>query len=230
MVCVRERNCLSDQQLARYIEGGISKAECGDFEAHLSACDFCLKIVAETKKSLQGAKEDIVPEGLTEKLIQLVAASFKKDQIPGLWAKVKEGLWQLTEEIGIVFDAAENVFSLFLPGSLVETSFTPVPARGDDKTILRSFEIPLPRDKIRLSVTLYMVANNEAEVSIQAAAGTKIQENLIVSLCEENGRILKSETLIPNSIVCFSPHSLNYFISVEYKTEVFRIPLHQKEA
>lgn len=230
MVLIREINCLSDQQLARYLEGNVSSTEREDFEMHLSKCDFCLKVITETQKSLEGAKEDIVPEGLIERILSIVTVSLQKNLIPGLWTKVKEGIWQLTEEIKIVFDAAENVFSLLLPGSLVETSLTPVPIRRDEKTILRSFEIPLPQDKIRLSVTLYMVANNEIEVSIQATAGAEIPENLIVSLCEENGRILKSETLKPNSTVCFSPHSLNYFISVEYKAEVFRILLHQKEA
>jgi hypothetical protein len=228
MVLIRKVNCLSDQQLAQYIEGKVSPAEREEFEAHLSVCDSCLKVIVEAKKSLQGAAEDIVPEGLIEKLIALSTSSLKKSQISKLWVKVKEGSWQLGKEIEIAFDAVESAFSLLLPPGLAEVSLAPMPVRGDEKTILRSFEIPLPQDKIRLGVTLYMVANNEMELSIQAA-GTEMPDSLIVSLCEESGRILKSETLKPNSTVCFSLNCLHYFISVEYKAKAFRIPLHPKK-
>jgi len=228
MILTRENSCLNDQQLARYLEGKISAAEREDFEKHLSACNFCLKVVAESKKSLLQAPQEAVPEGLTERIISRISASLTKEQIPGLWSKVKEGVWQLTERIEIIFDAAENAFSLVLPGNLTQVNLAPVSVRGPKKNILESFEIPLPQDKIRLGVTLYMVASDEIELSIQAVSGTNLPENLVISLCEENGRILKSETLKPDSNVCFSPRSLSYFISIEYKERVFRIPLRQK--
>ncbi len=232
----KQKNCFTDYQLAQYVENRVSTSERERFEEHLSTCNFCLQLVIETKKSLWGSKECIVPSGLIEKVIAKVVKSLHQvqtnglgleagNQIAQLWVRMKERIWQVSKEISIILDSTRFSLFLSLPLGVKEAGSSILPIRNYKRTILRNFEIPLPHSVGRVVITLYVIGKDEIEVSVEPVIEREISQYLIVSLCEEKGRVLKSETLKNKSVVCFPLKSFNYLITLECEGEVYQIPL-----
>lgn len=111
----KKRDCLSDMDISAYIDNSLSFDKKNVIEGHLSNCAYCLNIMAETKKSLEGnvMQKDI--QSPIENIMPVIIQHLRKQKYKSLLEKfteiVKRSPHDVQNLLGKINNDIENILN-----------------------------------------------------------------------------------------------------------------------
>lgn len=86
----RQSHCITDIQMAAYLDNCMSDEERKSIEEHLSTCDYCFRILVETKKFTKMDIKEDMPRQSYRKIISEIKKVLRRKRLEALTIKFKE--------------------------------------------------------------------------------------------------------------------------------------------